>query len=183
MRQYNLPKKRRQKGFTLAEILFGLVIIIAGAVIALTAFNQANSSQEGKEAQDQITQILGAVRKVYPGPSYNGVSATSLVNRGVAPSTMVSGTTLVNTYGGTVTLAAASVASGTDNAVTITFPQVPRAECNVIIAQTHSLFGRVVVGTTSVKDQFAATPSAFNSATMETACNNERNSIAFTAAG
>lgn len=183
MRQYNLPRKRRQKGFTLAEVLFGLVIIIAGAMVSFTAFYQANSSLEGKEAQDQTTQLLGAVRKVYPGPSYNGVSATDLVNRGVAPQSMVNGSNLVNTYGGKVTLAPVSVASGTDNAVVITFPHVPRAECNLIIAQTHSLFGRVVVGSTSVKDEFAATPSAFNSARMETACDNERNSIAFTMAG
>lgn len=183
MRHYNIPSKKRQKGFTLAEILFALVIIIAAAVIALTAFGQANSSQEGKEAQDQLTQVLGAVRKTYPGPNYNGVSASSLVTRGVAPTTMVSGSSLVNTYGGTVTVAAASVASGTDNAVAITFPQIPRAECNVIVNQTHALFGRVVVGTTTVKDQYAATPVAFSGSGTETACNNERNSVVFTTAG
>lgn len=183
MRQMNRSNRRQQGGFTLAEILFALIIIIAGAVLALTAFNQASSSQAGKATQDQITQVLGAARKVYPGPNYNGASAASLINRGVAPSTMVNGLTLVNSYGGSVVVAAASVASGTDNAIALTWPLVPRAECNVVIAQTHSLFGRIVVGTTTVKDQYAATPVPFNNSLTETACNNERNSMVLTVSG
>lgn len=183
MPRVKVPSIRRQCGFSLAEILLGLVIIIVAAVVALTVVNLASSSPEAKEARDQITQVLGSVRKVYPGPTYTGVTATSLVNRGVAPATMVNGANLVNIYGGTVTLAAASVASGTDNGVTIIYPQVPRAECHAVIAQTHTLFGRVVVGTTTVKDQFAATAVPFDDDDLEAACKNERNTLSFTTVG
>lgn len=180
MRQYDLPRKRHQNGLMPRKLFFGLATFIVGTMVVLIALNQTNPSLKGKEAQDQISQLLDAVRKVYPGPSYSGVSATSLINRGFAPRTMVNGSNLVNTFDGVVTLAAVSVASGTDNAIVIAFPQVPRVECKLIITQLHSLFARVAANKISVKDEFSVSPSSFNSATTEKACDKERNLISFT---
>ena len=175
--------RKNQKGLTLVELMVGLLIALAIIAIAIVAFNGTRSSQRTQAMQSQLLQVVAAVQKIAPGPNYTGVTNTHLITTGHAPSDMVNGTNLVNRFGGGVTVAAASVAAGTDNGFTVQFTGVPRAECNAVLNSAHPTFAAVTVGTTVVKDLYAATPVAFSPTTAATACNNDTNSLTFTFAG
>lgn len=184
MKQFN--GKKKQKGLTMIELMLGLLVVLVIIGIAIIAFNNLRSSQRTQGMQSQLLQVLAGVQKIAPGPNYAGVSAASLIQAGHAPSDMINDTSLVNRFGGAVTVAPATYGGGTgaaDNAVTITFNGVPRAECNAVIANTQPTFPRIAVGTTAVKDQFGATPVAYTQAATVTACANDANNITFTYSG
>lgn len=184
MKQFN--GKKKQKGLTMIELMLGLLVVLVIIGIAIIAFNNLRSSQRTQGMQSQLLQVLAGVQKIAPGPNYEGVSADTLIKAGQAPSDMVNGTTLVNRFGGGVTIAPATYGGGAgaaNNAVTITFNGVPKAECNAVIANTQPTFPRIVVGATAVKDQFAATPVAYTQAATATACENDANNIIFTYSG
>lgn len=185
-RGFQPSSNKKQKGLTMIELMLGLLVVLVIIGIAIVAFNNLRSSQRTQGMQSQVLQVLAGVQKIAPGPNYAGVSAASLIQAGHAPSDMINGTALVNRFGGAVTVAPATYGGGTgaaDNAVTITFNGVPRAECNAVIANTQPTFPRIAVGTTAVKDQFGATPVAYTQAATVTACDNDANNITFTYSG
>ncbi len=178
---FNRPQK--QKGLTLVELMVGLLIALAIIAIAIVAFNATRSSQRTTGMQSQLLQVVAAVQKVAPGPNYNGVTEATVIQAGHAPTNMVNGTSLVNSFGGSVTIAAATYGGGTgaaDNAFVTTFNGVPRSECNAVLASANPTFTRIVVGTTAVKDQYGASPLQYNTAAATAACDNDANSISFT---
>ena len=186
MKQFN--GKKKQKGLTMIELMLGLLVVLVIIGIAIIAFNNLRSSQRTQGMQSQLLQVLAGVQKIAPGPNYLGVSDATLIKAGHAPSDMVNdnGTALVNRFGGAVTVAPATYGGGTgaaDNAVTITFNGVPRAECNAVIANTQPTFPRIAVGTTAVKDQFGATRVDYDQAATATACEHDANNIIFTYSG
>lgn len=168
---------KKQRGATILE----LALWSAGAlvVIALAAYGYLKFSENNRTAatQQQLLDLQSGIRQLYVDPNFNGLTPAQIINSGKSPSGMASGTNLVNKWGGIVTLAAASLNGGTDNAFAIGFPQVPRAECNSLISGLAQNFSVITVGSTTVKD--ASTP--VNPATVTTACNNPANTITFTA--
>lgn len=172
---------KKQAGFTLVEIIVALIVIAIGIAIAIVAFGGAQESQRSVAAQQQILQLVAGIKKVYSGPNYTGLLATNIVNSGNVPSNMVSAGTIVNTFGGTVTLAAANVGTGgTGNGYAITYPLVGRAECNALAAGVKDTFKIITIGGTTVKNSVAATPVAYSETAVINACNNETNTFVLT---
>lgn len=118
-------RRRRQRGASLLEGIAYLgiaAIVVMGAISLLTgAFGSAKSNQ----ANEEVIALRTAVRKLYMGQTYPTTDmAASLITAKAAPGTLaVSGTTLKNGWGGTVTIIGAGAGFA------ITYPSVPQDVC------------------------------------------------------
>ncbi|OJY94457.1 MAG: hypothetical protein BGP25_05555 [Lysobacterales bacterium 63-13] len=176
-----LPSKN--KGFTLIELSIAIVAALVLIGIGLYFYNNVKNETGAMNATNGVTAISSAVKALYPNPSYTGLSSALLIQSGKAPQNMVSGTgasaTLVNNWGGTVTVAPANYNGGTANAMAITFPSVPRSACNSVFSAAGANFQKIEINNTAVKDD--SVPTAATAATVAAACDTENNSMVFTA--
>jgi hypothetical protein len=155
----------RQRGASLLEGIAYLgiaAIVVLGAVSLLTnAFGSAKANQMVEE----ITALRTAVRKLYVGQAYPANAVPDLIATNAAPSTLARGanSTLVNGWGGTVTVGA--VAGG----FTITYPSVPQDVC-INVVNGASGWTQISDGTTNIA-AFPATVAAATSVCAATANN------------
>lgn len=181
----NAVRNNKQKGLTIIEaiIAIGLLLFVVG--LAIVFFGQGDNSTKSLATQQQITALTASVKAVAPGPDYTGVTAAVLVAAKKVPSDMVSGTNIVNKFGGTVTIAAATYPTGAaaNNAFTMTQPQLPTSVCNDAVSKNLSQYPRITVNGTAVQDLQAATPVLATPATISAACATDANSVVLTRAG
>ncbi len=181
LRPYSFGKK--VQGFTLIELSIAIVAALVLIGIGLYYYNNVKNETGAMNATNGVTALSSAVKALYPNPNYTGLTGALLIQSGKAPQNMVSGTgptaTLVNNWGGTVTVAPANYNGGTDNAMAITFPSVPRSACNSVVANTATNFQVIAINGTTVKDDAAGTVST--PVTISAACATESNSVVFTA--
>ncbi len=173
--------KHRQQGVTLIELLLGIGVIILILGVGIIIYNQTNQSSRAYTAETGVLSLVGAVKTVNPNPSYAGLTQTTIINAGKAPANMVSGTNLVNPWGGTVTIGSATYNGTANAAFSLTYNSVPRSECNSLVQGVAQNFQIITVGSTTVKDVLAGTNPTATS--VSTACNNDTNAIVFTSAG
>ncbi len=183
-RNVTLTFKGNQKGYSLVELLAGMVVIVIllGGVFML--FNGGLAGSKGIVHNQQLTGLVAGVKGIYTSPAYTGISANQIITAGKAPSNMIVGAgaaaTLSNPWGGGVTLASANYGAGTNNAFAITDAQVPTAECNTVVNGVGPSFQVIKVGSTTVKDDSAGT--VLTPASVVTACAAAgSNTVVFTA--
>jgi len=187
-----IHSSRRQQGLTLIELLLVLVVVLAIAVVGFVTFGQTSASQRAQAGQQALLSVSSGVKALSNGPNYTGITEATLVTAGKAPSNLVNaaGTGINNPWGGTVTVLAKTVNGGSaGNAYMVCMNQVPRDECNTIVASSHSSFAMVSAGATAcptaltlptagiLKNIYAATPVVPTPTTIATACNSEINTI------
>lgn len=147
-----------QKGLTLIELLIALVI---GATILFGVFYVAQVvSQKSKvsDAVQSMNTIVADTSSLYQSVgNYSGVSASALINNGKIPASMVSGTTIQNQFGGTITPTAVPFNGGINNAVQYSYTNVPKDSCSSMVQALSGTFDRIVVGGTTVLDKGAGT--------------------------
>lgn len=178
MKIYTL-NNRKNKGFTLLELMLVIAAAIALIGIGLLIYRQVQSSSTGLSASTSVMQLTSSIKQLYPNPNFTGVNVQTLIDTKKAPEQMVVGNTLVNTWGGQVTIAAANYNGGTNNAVAITVAGVPTDGCNNLIAAVQGSFQVIEVGATKVKDD--ANSVAFNTNTVAAQCKaSNNNSIVLT---
>lgn len=165
----------RQRGATMLEIMAWLAIaaLIIGGAIAMIASGWS-SSKETKEGE-HVTTLIANTKKLQSVSGY-GASGTNLVpsliaTNGVPGDMTVSGNTLVNRYGGTVTVASTGLG------YTVTTPGLPTNAC-IAVAKSVSSAGGV---TTKINSGSAST-TPVDTATATAACTSATNSLAFTLA-
>lgn len=172
---------KKQQGVTLIELLLGLGIIVVILGVGIIIYNQTQQGSRAYTAETGVLSLVAAVKTVNPNPSYAGLSQSTIINAGKAPSNMVSGTALINPWGGSVTIAPATYNGTANAAFLMTYNDVPRSECNSLVNGVAQNFQVIAVGSTTVKDVLAGTnPTA---TTVSNACNNDTNDIGFTSAG
>jgi len=182
MQKLTLLKNRKQKGFTLTEILLVLVIAAAIVISAFIIYPKVQASARAEAESKNIATIVAGVKALYTSTSsYTGITKTILVNAKVFPDNMLSGTgssaTPINSWKGAVDVTAATINNAGD-AFTITYNGVPTAECVKMVSGMAGNFDSVGVNGTNVK----ASGAALNVATTASSCaaNTSTNVLTFT---
>jgi prepilin-type N-terminal cleavage/methylation domain-containing protein len=124
--------KKRQSGFTLVElgivVAIGAVIIGIGLIVVPSLLASTRANGEVAELPAIATKISRAYANQ---PNFSTLTHANVVGLQVFPDNQVSGTTVTNRWGGTVTVAsigATGLVSAHD-AFTITSTGVPSDEC------------------------------------------------------
>lgn len=146
--------KKSKKGFSLLELLLVLGIIAALVVAAFIVYPKVQASQRAQAESNNIATIQAGVKSLYTSSSsFTGLSNSVAVQAKIFPDNMLSGSgssaTPINAFKGSVTLAAANTGpSGAEgSSFTITYNNVPAAECTKIITAAAGNFYTAGVGT------------------------------------
>jgi hypothetical protein len=142
----------RKRGVTLIEAVLYISIALALIVGGLVFFQQASLAQRTNSAVRNISAIASETRGLYQQQNnFDGFTQAALINAGAIPSSLISGSNLVNEWGGTIT--AASTGSGDTpphSGFQVVYPNLPTAACVRLTATDVSGSGRVGSGIRSI---------------------------------
>lgn len=173
-------KRKSKKGFSLLELLLVLGIIAALVVAAFIVYPKVQASQRAQAESNNIATIQAGVKALYTSASsFTGLTNTVAVQAKIFPDNMLSGAgtavTAINSFKGSVTLAAANTGPSfaVGSSFTITYSDVPAAECTKIVTATAGNFYVAAVNTKIVKPaggilDVAATTAACSNVTRNT---------------
>lgn len=170
---------RNTKGFTLVELM--IVIVLGGLVIAvaIAAAPRIKAHINGNKDMADIPDVVSNIQAHYSlKPSYAGLTNTIANSYKLVPDDMNGGAgTIINRYGGVVTLAPATVTVANDS-FTYSTGGVPSRVCLKIVPQLAPQFLNLSVNGTVVK----ATGGTLDETAAATQCNSgEANTLLFTA--
>jgi len=159
-----------ERGATVLEAVMWMLIALVVAGSVFWGVSKAFNSFKLYRQQNDIAVVKVQIQQLYAGaPSYNGLDNTVGIHAGLFPSDMVKGTSVVNRWGGTITLGTAS----SDTQFTISLSGVPRDQC-----PTLAQFGDDWVSVTV--NGAALTMGAGRVASATTSCSGDSNAIVFT---
>ena len=142
-------KRQRQKGMSLIQALFVLVL---GGIALSVALNQYQSGEKSSRVQKNVgdvMEIVGQAKSNYGQYSYKNLTTEVAVKGGVIPSRLAdTATTAKNDFGGDITLIATAPADGT---ATLTFTNILPEMCTQLVAATAGSARLISVGGTVVK--------------------------------
>ncbi|HBB8367448.1 TPA: prepilin-type N-terminal cleavage/methylation domain-containing protein [Escherichia coli] len=149
-----IKNKKSKKGFSLLELLLVLGIIAALVVAAFIVYPKVQASQRAQAESNNIAAIQAGVKALYASASsFTGLTKYVAAEANIFPDNMLinSGafTRPLNAFKGDVALAADKTGpSGADgSSFTITYSNVPAAECTKIITAVAGNFYAAGVGT------------------------------------
>jgi type II secretory pathway pseudopilin PulG len=184
MKRTLLSRKAAQGGFTLVEFIIVVALIIGGSILVFNYSASAKVSAHVQAESGNIGAINGRIKNMFVSrPNYATLDNTLLIAAKAFPSNMVNdpstpATGVNNVWGGTVTVAPASVNAGTNNGYTFTYAKVPQAECVDLVSAMDSVFVILNVDGTDVKP-FGGT---LDQSSLATQCaTGDDNTIVFTA--
>ena len=162
-----------QNGRSMVEMLGVLAIIGVLSVGGISGYSKAMAKFKLTKAQDQLTMLLMNIRTAYAtSPSYSGLSSANAINYNLAPSDMISGTSLHNAFGGNVVLATSN-----DNLnFSISFEGLGKETCASLASTDWGTDGLVSItltdNTPHTVDQLPISlPDAFSGCSSEVANN------------
>ncbi|EHT08342.1 prepilin-type N-terminal cleavage/methylation domain-containing protein [Raoultella ornithinolytica 10-5246] len=175
-----LKNRKSKKGFSLLELLLVLGIIAALVVAAFIVYPKVQASQRAQAESNNIATIQAGVKALYTSTSsFTGLTNSVAAKANIFPDNMLinSGTFArpINAFKGNVTLAADKTGpSGADgSSFTITYSNVPAAECTKIITAAAGNFYTAGVGTAG---NVKAAGEVLDVAKTATQCQNGGNS-------
>jgi Tfp pilus assembly protein FimT len=155
----------RLRGITLIEVTIGLVVVGLVAGLAFSAGQKVLENRRQTGAMQQVYTIAQNVRGIYlgqaPAVQAAGAGTTAILGAGGFPLDMVSGTNVINDWGGTVTT------STTATDFTLTYSSLPQASCIALAtrianpgqAQQMGLLGVALTGNAEIlSTAFPITP-------------------------
>ncbi|EBO2776411.1 prepilin-type N-terminal cleavage/methylation domain-containing protein, partial [Salmonella enterica subsp. enterica serovar Brandenburg] len=147
------------KGFSLLELLLVLGIIAALVVAAFIVYPKVQASQRAQAESNNIATIQAGVKALYTSASsFTGLNNSVAVQAKIFPDNMLSGSGSaakpINAFKGNVVVASADTgpSAATGSSFTITYENVPAAECTKIITAAAGNFYIAQVGDATVKE-------------------------------
>lgn len=155
---FGIIKMKKNKGFTLTEILLVLVIAAAIVISAFIIYPKVQSTQKVDVEAKNISTIIAGVHSMYGGKAdFSGLDTKVAVQARVFPDNMIlnndfSGNTLpVNSWKGDVSVAVSTGVDWNDNGgFRIKYLKVPNADCVKLVAAVSGDFYQVGIGTGEV---------------------------------
>lgn len=179
---------KKQKGFTLLELLAVLIIIaILGMGLYFTLAKVQASSDANTEGK-HIDLVTSAIKQLYAGNNnFANITTAVVIGSGALPADLLAaggtstsqGSTITNKWGGSITIAPASVGTGTNNAYTITDPEVPQDVCVKMLSNTGNNY--LVVAANGNQVRAYGNVTSIDPTQAVTACSSQTtNSLTFT---
>ncbi|HBJ1160524.1 TPA: prepilin-type N-terminal cleavage/methylation domain-containing protein [Escherichia coli] len=178
-----IKNKKSKKGFSLLELLLVLGIIAALVVAAFIVYPKVQASQRAQAESNNIAAIQAGVKALYTSASsFTGLTNTVAVQAKIFPDNMLSGSGSsakpINAFKGNVVVASAnsgpSAAQG--SSFTITYSNVPAAECTKIITAVAGNFYAVGAGDVGGEGSLKAAGEVLNVARTAMQCQSGGNS-------
>jgi prepilin-type N-terminal cleavage/methylation domain-containing protein len=163
-------KNMREQGFTLVEILFGLIIAAALAAIAIIGFQSTSANSNATALADAMKVMASAALNITgQGPDKSGATVANLLQLDEVPALLNSAGTgyEFGELSSTLTVAPGDISGGTSNAITVTADNISKNICVGTVQKLKGVFSEIDVNSTTVKD--AATPNP-DATDLATAC-------------
>lgn len=163
-----------QSGMTLIEMI--MLLSIAGIIItfAIINFSDVLGTSETQSAQQNLLNVRISISEAYSSETnYSSLSNSEAINLKAVPSSIIRGTTLQNSFGGTITLAPNS----SDNQFfDITYTSIPEAACAKMALLSRGEWQSVSVNGSDIPQTGSGGTTAAASA-----CTSGSNTIIYTA--
>lgn len=182
MKKFNI-NHRLQGGYTLTALLVVVGLIGAAIATAVGIYMLVQGGQRGKQLGTDLIVLQSSVRQVNPQPSFPATLTEGVViHAGRAPRKLISGNTLRAPWGSAIEIDGNVTYGGvTGAAFNIAIYDAPRQVCIDVLDTVATQFQRIVVGTTTVKDESA--DIVLDAATLTDACDPVSTNLTFTTAG
>ncbi len=178
-------KNKKNKGFTLVEILLVVGFIALASIGIYAVYNKVQSGAKANKTLQDIQTLRAGIKNLYGGKKdFSTITAAVVRDARIAPSDMVvgggpSGTELRNVFGGIVNIIPATLTGAQANsAFSIVMPQIPGDVCSKLVSTTGPYFDEIRVGATLVKSS-NATNVPVDGATTANACAGDTLTLTF----
>ena len=149
-------REKKQRGFISAELGIGIFVV---SLLSISGFLLAKSLQDDSKIdqfkQDHIT-IVKNVENFTSNPAIDAADITNanMINAGVVPEHLVSGSTAKNRFGGTINISKVSAGSPASDHVQIDQPELDKEQCIDVAmwAATYADLVKINTTTTDAKD-------------------------------
>lgn len=175
--------KKSQKGFTLVEL--GIVVAIAAIIIGigLVVVPSILASTRANAEISELPTVATKITRAYANqPDFSAITTAGVIDLGAYQAASVNRTagTITNRWGGNVTVASDTLVNA-DDVVSLTYTNIPTAECLQIGQGVEGAMRQISVTGTAETVVKADGESAANPTTLGTACNSAaRVSMTFT---
>ncbi|MDE1962930.1 MAG: type II secretion system protein [Xanthomonadaceae bacterium] len=138
-----MQNKTQGRGYTLLEILIVLAVLAGAVVGVLRLFALGSVKAATQREQTSISALVDAVRGVYASsPSYAGITMSTVEQQARLDQVLRANGTPVSAFGGTLTLAAATV-SAPDDAFSIRINPLDTKACAALVPALAGQTARV----------------------------------------
>lgn len=138
-------KQKMKSGFVAVEGVIVIMLLLLAAGGATFWYQHGRSQYEVGEATSQINLIASNVARAFNGNDYTGLNNSLAISMDLVTGDMVKGSSILNPWGGAVT-----VAAGADTSqFTIAYAGVPESAC-ITLSQIDDDWAGVDVGGTAV---------------------------------
>lgn len=123
-------KNKKEKGFTLVEILLVVGFIALASIGIYAVYNKIATNHKANETVTQINTIVSGIRTLYASQQrFLSLSNDVVIKGRIAPLNMISDGTLIDKFGNEVLVYATSYGGGLANVITIEMNDVPSDAC------------------------------------------------------
>ena len=156
-------------------IMSSMIAIFIGLIMMAGIFGLVQIALQGSNvqaAQNHISMIRTNAQQLFSGqPDYSGLTTSLATSAGMIPSEMVSGSSVVNAWSGSVTVATGTPSSQFD----ITYSGLPEEACIKLAPFGYGSWDSVTVGGSSISQSGGTAVSDAVSA-----CSGSSNTLVFT---
>jgi prepilin-type N-terminal cleavage/methylation domain-containing protein len=167
--------KQKQSGFTLIEVL---VVIAIGISVTLLVIQSSGKAKTGSNVLAETTNagaLSQGIRDQFSSSaSFSGLTTELVVQAEIPVLNSINGDSISNIWGGSVEIASIDINDGSDNAGSLTYSAIPKADCNRFVAAAESGFVQITVGSTDVK----TFGESLDQADLIQSCDNPANIVA-----
>lgn len=170
---------KKQKGFTLTEILLVLVIAAAIVISAFIIYPKVQVSQRVNQDSTNIAALIGGIKGMYgSNANYTGLTTQSVIDAKVAPESMVKNSKLFLSNNKEITISqnTSSTSGYLYNYFVIMMNNFPPEDC-ARIAPIIFKNGFILRINSDQVSRDAAQPTEFNVGEAIKSCNQKSNSI------
>lgn len=150
--------KKNKKGFTLIEILLIVGFIALAGLSIYSIYGKVKMSSSALTEGKNLDTLRAGVKNLYGNTqTYVGLTNAILNDARATPDSMRiipytgGSTSIINTFGGTVTVLPTSLGGGTNNGFQITYANVPGEVCTKLIMGTGSGWNQITVSSGVIK--------------------------------